>query len=101
MANDSQALTAEEVRVVEGVAREAARASCPACGRAIATGDEVAMSLGDVRRGAVGVTVHTPCFRAIGRAGLLDLMTAAYHQRDALRGEHDHGRATDHRTGLH
>ncbi len=84
MADDAQALTVEEVRVVEGIAREAGRASCPACGRTITVGDEVVMSLGDVRRGAVGVTVHTPCFRAIGRAGLLELMVAAYHQQGAL-----------------
>jgi len=78
--DDAQELTVEEVRVVEGVAREDGRAPCPACGRAITAGDEVVMSLGDVRRGAVGVTVHAPCFRAVGRAGLLELMVAAYHQ---------------------
>ena len=82
MADDSQALTSEEVRVIEGVAREAGRAPCPSCGRTIAVGDKIAMSLGDVRRGAVGVTVHAPCFRAIGRAGLLESMVAAYRQRD-------------------
>ncbi len=84
MADDAQALTVEEVRVVEGVAREAGRAPCPACGRLIAAGDEVVMSLGDVRRGAVGVTVHGPCFRAIGRAGVLESMIAAYRQQDTL-----------------
>ncbi len=78
--DDSQALTVEEVRVVEGVAREDGRAPCPACGRVITAGDEVVMPLGDVRRGAIGVTVHAPCFRAIGRAGLLELMVAAHHQ---------------------
>jgi len=57
---------------------------CHACGQAITAGDEVVMSLGDVRRGAVGVTVHALCFKAIGRAGLLELMVAAYHQQDAL-----------------
>jgi hypothetical protein len=84
MADDAHVLTVEEVRVVEGVAREAGRAPCLACGRPIAAGDEVATSLGDVRRGAVGVTVHAPCFKAIGHAGLLELMVAAYHRQDAL-----------------
>jgi hypothetical protein len=82
--DDARELTVEEVRVVEGVAREAGRASCPVCGRAIAAADEVVMSLGDVRRGAIGVTVHALCFKAIGRTGLLELMVAAYHQQDAL-----------------
>jgi len=79
--DDSGPLTVEEVRVVEGVAREAGRVPCPACGRAITAGAEVATSLGDVRRGAVGVTVHARCLAAIGRPGLLELMVAAYRRQ--------------------
>lgn len=74
-------LGVDEVRVVEGVARVAGKAPCPACGRAIAVQQEVATSLGDVQRGAVGITVHRRCYRAIGRQGMLELMVAAYHNR--------------------
>jgi len=79
--DDSGPLTVEDVRIVEGVAREAGRLPCPACGRSIAAGAEVATSLGDVRRGAIGVTVHTRCLAPIGRAGLLELMVAAYRRQ--------------------
>jgi hypothetical protein len=84
MSDDQEVpLTAEDLRTVEGVAREAKQAPCPACGRALLAGQEVVTALGDVRRGAVGVTVHRRCFTAVGRAGLLDLMVAAY--RSGLR----------------
>jgi hypothetical protein len=73
-------LTADELRTVEGVAREARQAPCPACGRALQMGQEVVTSLGDVRRGAVGLTVHRRCFAAIGPAGLLELMVATYRR---------------------
>lgn len=69
-------LTVEELRTVEGIAREDRPAPCPACGRPITSGQEVVTSLGDVRRGAVGVTLHARCFTAIGRVGLLELMRA-------------------------
>lgn len=75
------ALRADDLRVIEGSARESAKAPCPACGRAIAAGQDVATSLGDVRRGAVGVTVHARCFTAVGRQGLLELMMEAYRRR--------------------
>ena len=74
-------LSLEELRTVEGVARQAGRVPCPACGRPITPGQDVVTSLGDTRRGAVGVTVHRRCFAAIGRAGLLELMVAAYRQQ--------------------
>jgi hypothetical protein len=73
-------LTVEDLRTVEGVAREAGRAPCPACGRALLAGQEVVTALGDVRRGAVGVTVHRRCFAAIGPVGLLEMMVAAYRR---------------------
>lgn len=71
-------LTVEELRTVEGIAREDRPAACPACGRPVASGQEVVTSLGDVRRGAIGVTVHARCFSAIGRVGLLELMRARH-----------------------
>ena len=74
-------LTADELRVVEGTAREAGKEDCPACGRPIAVGQDVVTSLGDVRRGAVGVTLHRRCYAAVGRPGLLELMVAAYLRR--------------------
>jgi hypothetical protein len=84
VADAGRTLGAADLQVIEGTAREPARAPCPACGRPIAAGQEVATSLGDVRRGAIGVTVHRRCFAAIGRPGLLELMIAAY-QRAASR----------------
>lgn len=78
---DNDHLTAESLQVVEGEAREAGRVPCPACGRPIAAGQQIVTSLGDVRRGALGITVHARCFTAIGRAGLLDLMVQAYQHR--------------------
>ena len=81
-ANTEDALSVDDLRVIEGAAREPMRVPCPACGRAITAGQEVATSLGDVRRGAIGVTVHRRCFAAVGRAGLLELMIAA-HRRAA------------------
>ncbi len=78
---DRGALTVEELRTVEGVTQVDGRAPCPACGRALVAGQEVVTSLGDTRRGALGVTVHRRCYAAIGRAGLLELMAAAYRQR--------------------
>lgn len=74
-------LTVAELRTVAGVAREAGQAPCPACGRPVAAGQDVVTSLGDVRRGAVGVTVHKRCYAAVGRAGMLELMVAAYQRR--------------------
>jgi len=75
-------LMAEEVRVVEGTARMVGRAPCPACRRGIAVGQDVVTTLGDVRRGAVGVTVHARCFAAVGRVGALELMKEAYRRRE-------------------
>lgn len=77
-------LAAGEVRLVEGVAREQAALPCPACGRAVAVGQDIVTTLGDVDRGAVGVTVHKRCYAAIGRTGVLELMIAAYQQRTTL-----------------
>ena len=74
-------LTVDELRLVEGSAREAGKEPCPACGRPIAAGQEVVTSLGDVRRGAVGVTLHRRCYAAVGRPGMLELMVAAYQRR--------------------
>ncbi len=78
--DDAQGIAPAELRIVEGVAREDRREACPACGRAIKGADEVVTSLGDVRRGVVGVTVHAACFAAIGRPGLLELMAVAYRR---------------------
>lgn len=75
------ALTAEELRLVEGVARIGGQLPCPACGRPIAAGQDIVTTLGDVRRGAVGVTVHARCFAAVGRPGLLELMLAAFERQ--------------------
>ena len=74
-------LTVDELRIMEGVAREAGKEACPACGRPIAAGQDVVTSLGDVRRGAVGVTLHRRCYAAVGRPGVLELMVAAYQRR--------------------
>ena len=74
-------LTVDELRLVEGSAREAGKEPCPACGRPIAAGQEVVTSLGDVRRGAVGITLHRRCYAAVGRPGVLELMVAAYQRR--------------------
>jgi hypothetical protein len=74
-------LTVDELRIVEGIAREAGKEACPACGRPIAAGQDVVTSLGDVRRGAVGVTLHRRCYAAVGRPGVLELMVAAYQRR--------------------
>ena len=74
-------LTVDEVRIVEGSTRAAGKEPCPACGRPIAAGQDVVTSLGDVRRGAVGVTLHRRCYAAVGRPGLLELMVAAYQRR--------------------
>ena len=74
-------LTVDELRIVEGIAREVGKESCPACGRPIAAGQDVVTSLGDVRRGAVGVTLHRRCYAAVGRPGVLELMVAAYQRR--------------------
>jgi hypothetical protein len=73
-------LTVDELRIVEGLAREAGKEACPACGRPIAAGQDVVTSLGDVRRGAVGVTLHRRCYAAVGRPGVLELMVAAYQR---------------------
>ena len=75
----------DELRIVEGVARQDGRLPCPACGRAILAGQDIATSLGDVRLGAVGVTVHARCFSAVGRPGLLELMLAAYRDQSTHR----------------
>ena len=74
-------LTVDELRIVAGVAREAGKEACPACGRPIAAGQDVVTSLGDVRRGAVGVTLHHRCYAAVGCPGVLELMVAAYQRR--------------------
>ena len=74
-------LTVDDLRVVEGTTRETGTKACPACGRAITAGQDVVTSLGDVRRGAVGVTLHRRCYAAVGRPGLLELMVAAYQRR--------------------
>ena len=81
MSHQEEPLAAEEVRVLEGVAREQAPSPCPACGRTVTAGQDVVTTLGDVRRGAVGVTVHARCYAAIGRPGMLELMLAAYRRR--------------------
>ena len=80
-AGQAGTLTVDELRIVEGRAREAGKEACPACGRPIAAGQDVVTSLGDVRRGAVGVTLHRRCYAAVGRPGLLELMVAAYQRR--------------------
>lgn len=72
---------AEDVRVIEGVAREQVTLPCPACGRAVTVGQDVVTALGDVRRGVVGVTVHKRCYAAIGHPGVLELMIAAHRRR--------------------
>ena len=74
-------LTVDELRIMEGVAREAGKEACPACGRPIAAGQDVVTSLGDVRRGAVGVTLHRRCYAAVGRPGVLELMVRAYQRQ--------------------
>lgn len=74
-------VTATEVRLVEGVALKDGAAPCPACGRAITRGHDVVTTLGDLRRGVVGVTVHARCFVAVGRPGLLELMRAAFERQ--------------------
>ena len=74
-------LTVDELRIVEGSARHAGQEACPACGRPIVAGQDVVTSLGDVRRGAVGVTLHRRCYAAVGRPGMLELMVAAYQRR--------------------
>jgi hypothetical protein len=79
-AGQAGTLTVEELRIVEGLAREAGKEACPACGRPIAAGQDVVTSLGDVRRGAVGVTLHRRCFAAVGRPGVLELMVAAFQR---------------------
>jgi hypothetical protein len=80
-AGQAGTLTVDELRIVEGMAREAGKEACPACGRPIAAGQDVVTSLGDVRRGAVGVTLHRRCYAAVGRPGMLELMVAAYQRR--------------------
>ena len=80
-AGQAGTLTVDELRIVEGMAREAGKEVCPACGRPIAAGQDVVTSLGDVRRGAVGVTLHRRCYAAVGRPGVLELMVAAYQRR--------------------
>jgi len=74
-------LTVDELRIVEGIARETGTEACPACGRPIAAGQDVVTSLGDVRRGAVGVTLHRRCYAAVGRPGVLELMVTAYQRQ--------------------
>jgi len=76
--DDVSVLTLDELRTVPGMARDDRPAPCPVCGRPIGANQEVVTSLGDVRRGAVGMTVHARCFDAIGKAGLLQLMIDAY-----------------------
>ena len=78
-----EGVTALELRLVEGVSRADRAAPCPACGRAITQGQDVVTTLGDMRRGVVGVTVHARCFSAVGRPGLLELMRAAFEQQRA------------------
>ena len=80
-AGQAGTLTVDELRIVEGMAREAGKEACPACGRPIAAGQDVVTSLGDVRRGAVGLTLHRRCYAAVGRPGVLELMVAAYQRR--------------------
>jgi hypothetical protein len=80
-AGQAGTLTVDELRIVEGSAREAGKEACPACGRPIAAGQDVVTSLGDVRRGAMGVTLHRRCYAAVGRPGVLELMVAAYQRR--------------------
>jgi len=83
MADESEGLTVDDLRVVEGVARDDRPVPCPVCGRRIAAGQDIATSLGDMRRGALGVTIHAACYGIVGRTGLLELMIAAYRQRNA------------------
>ena len=79
-------LTLDELRIVPGVAREARPAPCPVCGRRVEADQEVVTSLGDVRRGAVGVTVHARCFDVVGKAGLLQLMVDAHNNARTRQG---------------
>lgn len=79
-------LTLDELRTVPGVAREGRPSACPVCGRLIEADQEVVTSLGDVRRGAVGVTVHARCFDVVGKAGLLQVMIEAYNAARTNRG---------------
>lgn len=78
LAGPEQPLTAAGVRTVPAVLRADRFAACPACGQALRAGQDVVTTLGDVRRGAIGVTVHQRCATALGPAGLLDLMVAAF-----------------------
>jgi hypothetical protein len=87
MGNDASAgtggVSAQDAKIVEGIARRDGTVPCPACGRPVIAGQEVVTSLGDVERGVVGVTIHRRCFVAIGRPGLLELMLVAAQQRNA------------------
>lgn len=78
---ESERVTASELRLVEGGSRDDRVMPCLACGRAIARGQDVVTTLGDVRRGVVGVTIHARCFAAVGRPGLLELMRGAFEQQ--------------------
>ncbi len=80
-----EVLTLDELRTVPGVARDDRPTPCTVCGRPIKVDQEVVTSLGDVRRGAVGITVHARCFDMVGKAGLLQLMVDAYNDARARR----------------
>ncbi len=84
--DDASILTLDELRTVPGVAREDRPTACPVCGQPIEADQEVVTSLGDVRRGAVGVTVHAHCFDIVGKAGLLQVMIEAYNSDRTNRG---------------
>jgi len=83
--DDVEVLTLDELRILPGVARDDRPTPCTVCGRCIKADQEVVTSLGDVRRGAVGVTVHARCFAVVGKAGLLQLMLDAYNVARARR----------------
>ena len=83
--DDVSVLTLDELRTVPGVAHDDRPTPCTVCGRPIKADQEVVTSLGDVRRGAVGVTVHARCFDVVGKAGLLQLMVDAYNDARVRR----------------
>jgi len=78
--DEREELGVEEMRVIAGVARAGQRAPCPACGRPLAAGVAIVTTLGDVRRRALGVTIHAACYTAVSRRGLHALMVAAYQE---------------------
>ena len=79
--DEPQELGVAEMHVIAGVARAGQRAPCSACGRPLVAGVTIGTTLGDVRRRALGVTIHAACYLAVGRHGLHALMVAAYREQ--------------------